>query len=39
MILAGDVGGTKTTLALFEPGEGEGAPALVREGTLSSHDF
>lgn len=37
MILAGDVGGTKTTLALFEPAEG--APALVREDTLPSQDF
>ena len=37
MILAGDVGGTKTTLALFEPGAG--ALALVREATLPSHEF
>ena len=37
MILAGDVGGTKTTLALFEPRAG--APMVVREATLHSHDF
>jgi glucokinase len=37
VILAGDVGGTKTTLALFEPHAG--APAVVRETTLHSHDF
>ena len=37
MILAGDVGGTKTTLALFEP-HGD-ALVLVREVTLTSHDF
>ena len=37
MILVGDVGGTKTTLALFEPRAGEAA--LVRENTLSSHEF
>lgn len=33
MILAGDVGGTKTTLALFDDGR------LVREATLASRDF
>ena len=37
MILAGDVGGTKTTLALFEPRAGE--LTLLREGTFASHDF
>jgi glucokinase len=36
VILAGDVGGTKTTLALFEVRDG--VPALVREATLPSHD-
>ena len=33
MILAGDVGGTKTTLALFEDGR------LVRETTVASRDY
>jgi glucokinase len=37
LILAGDVGGTKTTLALFEPVAGE--LALIREDTLPSHEF
>jgi glucokinase len=37
VILGGDVGGTKTALALFEPGHG--APVLVREDTLPSHEF
>jgi glucokinase len=37
MFLAGDVGGTKTALALFE--EREGRPLLVREATLPSQDF
>lgn len=37
MILAGDVGGTKTALALFE--EGGAALMLVREATWRSHDF
>ena len=37
MILAGDVGGTKTMLALFEPGGG--APVLVREATMPSREF
>ena len=37
MILAGDVGGTKTTLALFEPRAGELVP--VREDTRHSHEF
>jgi len=35
MILAGDVGGTKTALALFE----EGRDAPIREATLPSHEF
>ena len=33
MILAGDVGGTKTTLALFDDGR------LVREATMASREF
>jgi glucokinase len=37
VILAGDVGGTKTTLALFERRGGDWA--LVREATLHSRDF
>jgi len=37
VILAGDVGGTKTMLALFEPAGDR--PVLVRESTLASHDF
>jgi glucokinase len=37
VILAGDAGGTKTILALFEPGDG--APVLVREATVPSRDF
>ena len=37
MILAGDAGGTKTLLALFEPGDG--APVLVREATVPSREF
>ncbi len=37
MILAGDVGGTKTALALFEPGAGDLAPA--HEDTLPSREF
>jgi glucokinase len=37
VILAGDVGGTKTTLALFEPHTT--APVLGRETTLPSQDF
>ena len=37
MILAGDVGGTKTALALFDVGRR--ALALVREGVLPSHGF
>jgi glucokinase len=35
VILAGDVGGTKTALALFERHDG----ALVREAALPSHEF
>jgi len=37
VLLAGDVGGTKTVLALFEPAPGR--PVLVREETLSSRTF
>jgi glucokinase len=37
MILAGDVGGTKTALALYDARGG--ALALVREATLSSREF
>ncbi len=37
MLLAGDVGGTKTTLALVETAAE--APVLVREATLPSRDF
>jgi len=37
MILAGDIGGTKTILALFE--ESDGALTLVRDGTFSSRDY
>jgi glucokinase len=37
VLLAGDVGGTKTTLALFEAADGR--PALVHEATLPSRDF
>jgi glucokinase len=37
VILAGDAGGTKTTLALFEPAGGGLTP--VREDTLPSRDF
>ncbi len=37
MILAGDVGGTKTALALFD--EGGAGLTIVREVTLRSHDF
>ena len=37
MILAGDAGGTKTMLALFEPGGR--APVLVREATVPSREF
>ncbi len=36
LILAGDVGGTKTALALFEPGPAE--LVAVREVTLPSHE-
>ena len=36
-LLAGDVGGTKTQLALLE--HGSGTIEVVREGTLHSHDF
>lgn len=37
MILAGDVGGTKTTLALFEPRTRDAT--VVREATVASRDF
>jgi len=37
MILAGDIGGTKTILALFE--ESDGALTLVRDRTFSSRDY
>jgi len=37
VILAGDAGGTKTLLALFEPGDG--APVLMREATVPSREF
>ncbi len=37
MILAGDVGGTKTALALFELRDG--ALVLMREAVLPSHEF
>jgi glucokinase len=38
IVLAGDVGGTKTALALFEKIAGGGL-RLVRDGTLPSRDF
>ena len=37
MILAGDVGGTKTALALFEPGAS--GLVAVREAALPSRQF
>ncbi|MBI1799664.1 MAG: glucokinase [Candidatus Eisenbacteria bacterium] len=37
MILAGDIGGTKTELALYAPGSSDRTPALERQ--LASHDF
>ncbi|HEU5321812.1 MAG TPA: glucokinase [Methylomirabilota bacterium] len=37
MILAGDVGGTKTALALFETADG--GLRLLRDGTLASREF
>ncbi len=37
MILAGDIGGTKTVLGLFE--ESGGALTLVRDGTFPSRDY
>ncbi len=37
MLLAGDVGGTKTALALLEAREG--GPAVIREAALASRDF
>jgi glucokinase len=38
IVLAGDVGGTKTALALFEK-DARGAVTLVRDGTLPSREF
>ncbi|MGR9100179.1 MAG: glucokinase, partial [Gammaproteobacteria bacterium] len=38
MILAGDIGGTKTVLALYRE-DGDGAPGLDREQTFASADF
>jgi glucokinase len=38
IVLGGDIGGTKTALALFER-DGRGALTLVREDTLVSKDF
>jgi glucokinase len=37
VLLAGDVGGTKTALALLEAREG--GPAMIREAALASRDF
>ena len=37
MKLAGDIGGTKTSLALIE--KGSAGPLILREETFSSHDF
>jgi glucokinase len=40
MILAGDVGGTKTVLAVLDPGAGTAAsPGVVRETTLPSREI
>jgi glucokinase len=40
VILAGDVGGTKTVLAVLEPGAGQGAGfSIVREATLPSREI
>ncbi len=39
MLLAGDVGGTKTLLALLEAPAGGGPAAIVREEALPSRDF
>lgn len=40
MLLAGDVGGTKTVLAVLEPGApGSSRMAVVRETTLPSHEI
>ncbi len=38
MILAGDIGGTKTVLAVCEPGDG-GAPRVVREAQFQGADY
>src|SRR6267142_2428694 len=37
-VLAGDIGGTKTALALYAVGEGT-APTLVRERTFASREY
>jgi glucokinase len=37
IVLAGDIGGTKSDLALFETTSG--GPRMVRDATLPSHDF
>jgi glucokinase len=39
MILAGDVGGTKTVVAMYEALPGGGAPRVVREVQFSSEDY
>jgi glucokinase len=39
MLLAGDVGGTKTLLALFEAPASGGPPAIAREAALPSREF
>jgi glucokinase len=39
MLLAGDVGGTKTLLALLEATSNAGSPAIVREAALPSREF
>ena len=41
MILAGDIGGTKTVLALFEPRTeaGESSLHLLRESSFASRDY
>ena len=31
MLIAGDIGGTKTLLAIYDPGEGPGTPVLQME--------
>lgn len=39
MLLAGDVGGTKTLLALLEAPAGTGPPTILREVSLPSREF